>query len=131
MADTILYDSAFRLFGDHATAKVLAAAEAGEWPAALWIAVEEAGYLDVLAEGPAAMVEAATILRVAGHHAAPIPLAETMLARWLCAACGLEAPAGPLTVAPVEPDDRILVVGDTLVGRAGFVPWGRDAAATV
>jgi alkylation response protein AidB-like acyl-CoA dehydrogenase len=131
MSDTILYDSAFRLFSDHVTAKVLAAAEAGEWPAEVWDAVEEAGYLDVLADGPAAMVEAATILRAAGHHAAPIPLAETMLARSLCAACGLEPPAGPLTIAPVEPDDRILLVGDTLTGRAGFVPWGRDAAATV
>jgi len=77
------------------------------------------------------MVEAATILRAAGHHAAPIPLAETMLARWLGAACGLRPPAGPLTIAPVEPDDRILLVSDTLTGRAGFVPWGGDAAATL
>jgi len=131
MPDTILYDSAFRLFGDHVTPKVLAAAEAGTWPTELWEAVSEAGYLDVLADGSVAMVEAATILRAAGHHAAPIPLAETMLARWLGAACGLQPPAGPLTIAPVEPDDRILLVGDTLTGRAGFVPWGRDAAATL
>jgi len=131
MPDTILYDSAFRLFGDHVTPKVLAAAEAGMWPTELWEAVSEAGYLDVLADGSVAMVEAATILRAAGHHAAPIPLAETMLARWLGGACGLQPPAGPLTIAPVEPDDRILLVGDTLTGRAGFVPWGRDAAATL
>jgi acyl-CoA dehydrogenase len=131
MRDTILYDSAFRLFGDHVTPKVLAAAEAGTWPAELWDAVDEAGYVDVLVDGPAAMVEAATILRAAGHHAAPIPIAETMLARWLSAACGLEPPVGALTIAPVEPDDRILVVGETLTGRAGFVPWGRPAAATV
>ena len=36
-----------------------------------------------------------------------------------------------MSVAPVEPDDRILLVGETLAGRAGFVPWGRDAAAVV
>ena len=95
MRDTILYDSALRLFGDHVTPQVLAAAEAGEWPAALWRAVDEAGYLDVLAEGPGGMVEAVAILRAAGHHAAPIPLPETMLARWLCAASGIDAPAGP------------------------------------
>ena len=131
MRDTILYDSAMRLFGDHVTPKLLTAAEAGDWPAALWGEGESAGYLDVLAEGPAGMVEAVTILRAAGHHPAPIPLAETILARWLCVACGLDAPAGPLTVAPVEPGDRILLVGDTLTGRAGFVPWGREAAALV
>jgi len=74
MADTILYDSALRLFGDHVSPQILAAAETGAWPAALWEAVVEAGYLDVLAEGPAGMIEAATILRAAGHHAAPVPL---------------------------------------------------------
>src|SRR4051794_22490373 len=91
MRDTILYDSALRLFGDHVTSpQVLAAAEMGKWPAALWRAVDEAGYLDVLAEGPEGMVEAVSILRAAGHHAAPIPLPETMLARWLCAASGID-----------------------------------------
>ena len=77
----------------------------GDWPAALWRAVDEAGYLDVLAEGPGGMVEAVAILRAAGHHAAPIPLPETMLARWLCAASGIDAPAGPLSIALAEPDD--------------------------
>ena len=103
MPDTILYDSAMRLFGDLVTPGVLAAAEPGDWPEGLWRAVEEAGYPGVLAEGAAGMAEAATILRAAGHHAAPIPLAETILARWLCAACGVEAPAGALTAdGPLE-----------------------------
>jgi acyl-CoA dehydrogenase len=129
MRDTILYDSAMRLFGDHATPQTIAAAEAGTWPAALWNAVSEAGYLDVLVEGPEGMVEAATILRAAGHHAAPIPLPETMLARWLCAAAGLDAPSGVLTVAPVEPGDRMTVTAGGLSGEAGYVPWGGEAAA--
>ena len=120
MRDTILYDSALRLFGDHVSAKLLAEAEAGAWPAELWAEVERAGYLDVLAEGPAGMAEAATILRAAGHHAAPIPLAEAMLARWLCAAAGIEPPQGPLTIAPVEPEDD-----------AGSIPWGHNVAALV
>jgi len=120
MRDTILYDSAFRLFGDHVTPRLLAAAEAGTWPAELWAEVERAGYLDVLTEGPAGMAEAATILRAAGHHAAPIPLAETMLARWACAAAGSEPPEGPLTIAPAEPEDE-----------AGSIPWGCATAALV
>src|SRR5918912_1320548 len=98
MRDTILYDSALRLFGDHVSPRVLEAAEAGTWPAELWRAVEEAGYLDVLAEGTGGMVEAVAILRAAGHHAAPIPLPETMLARWLCALSGIAAPVGPLSL---------------------------------
>ena len=122
MRDTILYDSALRLFGDHVTPKVLEAAEAGEWPEALWRAVDEAGYLDVLADGTGGMVEAVAILRAAGHHAAPIPLPETMLARFLCALSGIEAPAGPLSIALVEPGEA---------ERYPPVPWGRAAEAMV
>ena len=129
MADTILYDSAMRLFGDHVTPLVPAAAEKGVWPEALWRAVEAAGYLDVLADGVAGMVEAVTILRAAGHHAAPIPLVETMLARLLGRAAGVGVPPGVLTIAPVEPGDRIMLVGDVLAGRSGRVPWARDADA--
>ena len=39
----ILADQADRLFGQHATRAVLAAADDGTWPEALWQAVEEAG----------------------------------------------------------------------------------------
>src|SRR3954452_4784221 len=120
MHDTILYDSALRLFGDHVSPQVLAAAEAGKWPAALWRAVDEAVYLDVLAEGTGGMVEAVAILRAAGHRAAPIPLPETMLARWLCAASGIEMPAGPLSIALAEPGES---------DSYPRVPWGRAAEA--
>src|SRR5689334_4192080 len=122
MRDTILYDSALRLFGNHVTPWLLEAAEAGEWPAALWQTVDDAGYLDVLADGTGGMVEAVAILRAAGHHAAPIPLPETMLARWLCAASSIETPAGPLSIALAEPDDA---------ARHTPVPWGRVAEAVV
>jgi acyl-CoA dehydrogenase len=135
MADTILYDSAMRLFGDHVTPAVLQEAGEGLWPGALWQAVDEAGYLDVLLDGqgssPANMVEATTILRAAGHHATPIPLPETMLARFLCAAAQLPAPDGVLSIAPVEPGDRLILGGGAVTGNAGHVPWGLEAEAIV
>jgi hypothetical protein len=131
MPDTILYDSAMRLFGDLVTQEASADTERGGWPDRLWQAVEAAGYPNVLAEGASGMVEAATILRAAGHHAAPIPLAETMLARWLCAACGIEAAAGALTIGPVEPEDRLEIAEAAVSGHAGYIPWGREAAAVV
>ena len=115
MRDTILYDSAMRLFGDHVSPPLLSAAETGAWPEALWRAVDEAGYLDVLADGTGGMVEAVAILRAAGHHAAPIPLAETMLARWLCMAADFEPPPGALSVA-IDDGDPVTV------------PWGASAA---
>ena len=39
---TILAETCTRLFTDHATTAVLEGAEKGEWPAALWQALEEA-----------------------------------------------------------------------------------------
>ncbi|HVC54197.1 MAG TPA: acyl-CoA dehydrogenase family protein [Stellaceae bacterium] len=131
LPDSMLYDSAMRLFGDKVTPRLIAGTEKGGWPAELWDAVEAAGFPDALADGVGGMAEAAAILRAAGHHAAPIPLAETMLARQLCAAAGVPAPQGAATVAPVVPGDRIILVGDTLSGRAARIPWGRDAATLV
>jgi acyl-CoA dehydrogenase len=131
MADTILYDSAMRLFAAEVTPAVVDDAEQGMWPDVLWQAVEEAGYLDVLADGPASMVEAATILRAAGHHAAPIPIVETMLGRFLCAAAQLPPPDGALAIAPVEPDERLVIGAGAVSGRAGHVPWGLMTEAVV
>jgi acyl-CoA dehydrogenase len=131
MADTILYDSAMRLFAAEVTPAVLAEAEDGLWPGPLWQAVAEAGYLDALVEGPEGMVEAATILRAAGHHAAPIPLAETMLARSLCGAVQLAAPDGVLTIAPAEPDETLIVGSGAISGSAGHIPWGLESMAIV
>src|SRR3984893_2908079 len=131
MPDTILYDSAMRLFGDLVTPEVLTAADKGAWPERLWQAVEEAGYLDVLAGGASGMIEAATILCAAGHHAAPIPLGETMLARWLFAACEVAAPRGALTIGPVEAEDRLEIADGAVSGHASHIPWGRAAAAVV
>lgn len=131
MADTILYDSAMRLFAAEVTPAVLEDVEQGLMAEALWSAVEEAGYLDVLVDGLGNMEEAATILRAAGYHAAPIPLVETMLARFVCGASQLPAPGGALAIAPVEPDDRLVIGGGAVSGRAGHIPWGLAAEAIV
>src|SRR6185437_3102074 len=107
MTDTIVLDVAERLFADQATGALVNAAETGTWPRELWRLVEEAGFADALGETSelGGVVDAVAILRAAGRHAAPLPLAETMLARFALAAASLPAPAGPLALAPVERDD--------------------------
>jgi alkylation response protein AidB-like acyl-CoA dehydrogenase len=141
MSDTLVRDSAARLFADLVTPALVNAAEAGRFPAALWRAVEDAGFPDALAaaaEAPgdlAGMTDAAAILREAGRRAAPLPLAETMIARWLLAAAGMAAPAGPLTLAPVEEGHDFALARDgkgwRLSGRAEGVPWAKDSAGIV
>ena len=74
-------------------------------------------------------------LRVAGRFAAPIPLAETMLAAWVASSAGLEVSEQPMTVGPVRADDRLTLERDgngwRLSGRASRLPWATNAARIV
>ena len=77
----MLLESMGRLFEDHCTKAVADSAEAGTFPAALWQAVSETGVpLGAVAGSEVEWSDLYAVLRVAGRFAAPIPLAETMLA---------------------------------------------------
>ena len=136
----LLLDSMNRLFENHSTKEVIDRAERGAFPAELWRAVAETGLpLAVLPEasGGAGLewTDAMAALRVAGRHAAPVPLAETMIAAWVAASAGLPTIEAPMTVAPVRPEDRLSLERDgagwRLSGRASRVPWGAQAARLV
>ena len=76
MADTIIVDTATRIFQDLCDAAAVNAAEKGEWPAALWDALEESGLplawvSDELGGAGAAIADGFAVLRVAGRFAAP------------------------------------------------------------
>jgi acyl-CoA dehydrogenase len=97
-------DTASRVFGDHVDAKVCEAAEAGQFPQRLWDAIVECGFGLVLvpeSQGGigAGLIEAASILEVAGEHAAPGPLLELILGNALLAAAGLKTSDEPIAVA--------------------------------
>ena len=135
-----LADSAERLFAEHCGPEVLKSANGGAFPQRLWDAVTEAGFTAALlpeeAGGFGATVaEAMRILQVAAAHAAPIPLAETMLGGWVLAQAGLTVPGGVLSIAPVRLGDALTLQagegGWRLSGTATRVPWARDAAAIV
>ena len=83
---------------------VIEAAEAGTWPAALWDEIAANGLDRVLVPEEKGGIggsweDAFVILRAAGRHAAPVPLAETIGAGYLLAQAGLDAPEGPLSLA--------------------------------
>jgi acyl-CoA dehydrogenase len=133
---TLLGDTVTRLFGALVTKELIEAAEKGTWPEALWQALEEGGLtLPLLPEAQGGAggtwLDAHVVVRAAGRHAAPVPLAETIVASWLLAGAGLEVPFGPLTVAPVRENDHLQLVragsGWRLQGSAGRVPWGGAA----
>ncbi len=138
MSESLIEATAERLFGDHVSSRLLAAAEQGVFAAEAWRAVEEAGLPRALVPEEAggfgmAVAEALTILRVAGKHALPLPLAETMAAGWLLAGAGLTIPDGVMSVAPVVRGEALALArrgdGWHLSGRATRVPFGRDAGS--
>lgn len=118
----LVLEQADRLFRQHVSREVLDAADAGTFPAALWNAVAEAGLPLALvpeASGGIGLAPPAALrlVRLAAYHAAPIPLAETMLAAWLWAGCDGDVPDGLLTLATAA----------AIPGAAPRVPWGADA----
>ncbi len=129
-----------RICDEQCTRPVRESAEAGEWPAGLWRALEAVGLdraaLPEEAGGAGLAFEDAMLaLRRSAYHAAPVPLAETMLAGRLLAAAGLAVPQGALSVAPVNLSDRLEFVhgvsGATVVGAVHRVPWGNLCAQVV
>ena len=132
MSDNIIVDTASRIFADLCEPQTINAAEEGTWPEALWDALEESGLPltwvpDALGGAGAEMLDGFAVLRAAGRAAAPVPLAETLLAGWLLTQAKIEVPPGPMTIAPVFEDGHIEIDGLRLKGRARRVPFARNA----
>ena len=137
---TILGDVVTRLFTDRVTQDLIEAAEQGQWPEPLWRAVEENGLtLPVVPESKGGAggtwADAYIVMRAAGRHAVPLPLAETIVGAWVLSESGLDVPTGPLTLAPVHRDETLRLTraggGWRLSGTAARVPWGGAAGHVV
>lgn len=126
---SILEGSVDRLLADAVDPALITAAEAGVWPSDLWQAIEDNGLIGATVPeeqggAGASWGDAFAIVRAAGRHAVPLPLADALLARWLLARVGLDAPDGLLL--PAHGPDLRLQKG-RLSGRLPAVPWGRHA----
>lgn len=125
---TILSDSVNGLLAERVTKSLVQKAEEGEFPAALWNEVEANGLTRVLvpeADGGAGgtWADAAIVLKAAGEHIAPLPLADALLANWFLATAGIEVPDGVTTL--LEGD--FTLDGGKLSGAAPRVSFGRNA----
>ncbi len=121
----LLEETADRIFAEEAgpARETLAG---GVWPARLWQAFERAGLARALLpeeKGGAGFEAGLAILRAAGRHGAPIPVAETQIAHLVCESAGVPAPEGPLAMAAVPTG------GGRLDDALRRVPWARHAAA--
>jgi acyl-CoA dehydrogenase len=127
--DNIIIDTTTRIFQDLCEPNIINDAEKGVWPKALWDALAESGLPhtwvpEELGGAGAALADGFAVLRVAGRFAAPVPLAETLIAGWLLARAGIPVPGGPMTIAPIHADGHIaLSPSGALSGRARQVPF--------
>jgi len=96
-----------------------------------WQHLQDAGLTRLLStpDSGGGAREAAVVLRSLARHAVSVPVAETdVLAGWLAAAAGIEAPPnGPLTVAAGEARRS----GGRIVAEVPAVPYAADCAAVV
>lgn len=133
---SMMLESADRLLTDLSTPDLINRAENGEFPAGLWLAIEEAGLTLVgvpEAQGGVggSLADFAAVLRLLGAHAAPVPAAETALARYLGALAGIELPEGALTVAISETPPQLSADGKKASGDVRAVPWAGKSVGIV
>jgi len=93
-----------RMLADLCTPSAVRAIEAGGDHHPMWAAVEDSGFLDALVPEDAggvglSLAEVGPLLASIGRHAVPLPVGETMLARWLLADAGLDRPPGSIVLA--------------------------------
>ncbi|MAU51785.1 MAG: acyl-CoA dehydrogenase [Roseovarius sp.] len=105
--ESMIHDMAERLLRDHVTHRLRAAAASGQRPEALWTRIEEAGLAMALVPEAAGgfgvpPAEALGLVRIAGAHGLPLPLAETLIANAMLARADLPLPGGRLTIAEGE-----------------------------
>ncbi len=132
-SSNIVVETASRILQDLCTADVVNGVEQGRWPANLWGTLEEAGLPtawvpEALGGAGGELADGFGVLRMAGQFAAPVPLAETLMAGFLLARAGLPVPERPLTVAPARSADVLELGADgRLRGTARDVPFARQA----
>jgi alkylation response protein AidB-like acyl-CoA dehydrogenase len=128
--ESIVADTAARLFADLADPQTVNRAKDDGWKAPLWRALEDAGLTrawvpERLGGADATLADGFAILREAGRVALAVPLAETLIAGWLLSRAGIEVPEGALSVVPARPQSRIRIEKDgALRGEATAVPFG-------
>ncbi len=125
-----------KLFTGTGTHEAVSRAESDGLDPSLWKTVEELGLawigVDEASGGSGgSLTDLLAVLRAAGRHAMPLPLAETNLAAWVLASCGQPVSAGPATVVPGTPRDTLEIQNGRLRGTGYGIPWASQASRIV
>jgi acyl-CoA dehydrogenase len=133
VAENIVVETAARIFTDLADTQTIIQSGTDAWKTPLWDALVDAGLtLSWVPENcggsGADLADGFGVLQTAGRTALAAPLAETMLAGWLLSQGKITCPPGVMTLAPVRPNNRILLHADgTVSGEARGVSYATQA----
>jgi acyl-CoA dehydrogenase len=124
----MLLETAGRFLTERCDRAVVNNVEKGVWPTDLWKEIEEMGLpLIAVAEDKGGvggtLADMLALLRLAGEHAVPVPLAETALSNLLVGAAGGTPKAGPATLALGD----LKLSGNRLSGKILRVPFATVA----
>lgn len=129
----MLAESAGRIFEDMVDRQVQDDVEAGGFAESLWQTLESSGFTRLLLPEAAGgsglgLAELLVLLREAGRHAAPVPLAEHALALPVLAALGIDVGDGVVTVVDGDFTLHPGAGGARIEGRSEPSPFARHAA---
>jgi len=124
----MLLETAGRFFTERCDRAVVNNVEKGVWPTDLWKEIEEMGLPLVAVDEDkggvgGTLADMLALLRLAGSHAVPVPLAETALANLLVSAAGGTPATGPSTIALAA----LSLGGNRLSGKVDRVPFASVA----
>lgn len=129
----MLAESLGRILADHTPAMHTAAGAARAWRT-----LDETGFPRALAaEGAGGSGvpwgDAFSLFALLGEKAAPLPLAESMIAHWLLGTAARQAGGGLLSLAAVQGPPALSSAQGrpALAGALHRVPWGRESAHVV
>ncbi len=134
----LIAQSVEQIFGEQVTPALIVASERGEWPEDLWRVAADAGFdrapLPESRDGVGSWTAAAPILVGIGHWQVPLPLAESMIARYLGAVAQLSLPNGPLTICEASLDAKTIeraIASEKIDARLAQVAWARHCRAVL
>lgn len=129
-----------RFMANSVPAELLEKFQPDTWYGSLWREVEEAGLpLAAVSEAGGGvglrLDDALAMLRPLAGGSVPLPVGETIVARWLAEKAGIALGDGPHMFAPGEPQDTVALSrhgeGFAVRGTAHRVPWARHAASVL
>lgn len=130
----IIKETAEKIMQDLCTKEVLERAERGVYPTELWSTLVETGLTTIgipeeSGGSGGSISDALALLRIAGKFAAPIPIAETLMANWILADAGMTLLEQPATVVLNQHGITFnkTANGWTVSGSAYNVPWATCA----